>query len=367
MTSRTRVGSETEREELYRDMERLHTSPLWRYSAEVTRAEPRPRTAAHLWRWSELRPSVLRMGDLVSVEEAERRVMVLSNPGLDGLGATGSLYAGIQLVLPGEVARAHRHTMAAIRFIMEGTGAFTAVEGEKTILHPGEFVTTPNWTWHNHGNESPEPVIWLDGLDIPLVRSTLDAGFQEYYPEREQPLSKPDDLSQRQYGAGGLRPTWEVHLGAHSPLLNYSWEQSYTTLTRLARETDGSPGDAIRLEYVNPSSGGPALPTMAAYIQLLRPGERTSAHRHTGGTVYQAVKGAGWSVINGMRFDWAPQDVFVVPSWAYHEHANASDRDDAVLFSYNDSPVLRAVGLLREEAYPEAGGHQPVEGRFGPG
>ncbi len=347
-------------------MERLHTSPLWRYT-EVTRAEPRPRSLAHLWRWSELRHAVLRMGDLVSVEEAERRVMVLSNPGLDGLGATGSLYAGIQLVLPGEVARAHRHTMAAIRFIMEGTGAFTAVEGENPTPHPGAFVPPPNGTWHNHGNESPEPVIWLDGLDIPLVRSTLDAGFQEYYPEREQPLSKPDDLSQRQYGAGGLRPTWEVHLGAHSPLLNYSWEQSYTTLTRLARETDGSPGDAIRLEYVNPSSGGPALPTMAAYIQLLRPGERTSAHRHTGGTVYQAVKGAGWSVINGMRFDWAPQDVFVVPSWAYHEHANASDRDDAVLFSYNDSPVLRAVGLLREEAYPEAGGHQPVEGRFGPG
>jgi gentisate 1,2-dioxygenase len=170
-------------------------------------------------------------------------------------------------------------------------------------------------------------------------------------------------LSLRLYGSASLKPTWTRHDGRHSPLLNYKFEQVYKTLKAMAERSDGSPYDGISVEYANPLTGGPALPTIACFASLLRPGQRTKAHRHTGGTIYHVIKGKGSSVIAGRTFDWDEKDTFVIPSWAWHEHAVETE---SVLFSYSDSAILPALGLYREEALEENSGHQRVEGRFEP-
>ena len=335
-----------QREAFYRELPQFSMKPLWAVLSDALTTEPRVKSIPYVWRWADVRPRILRAGELVTAEEAERRVLMLLNPGLgERPGATSTLFAGVQLILPGEVARTHHHTPAAIRFIIEGDGAFTAVDGEKSVMSKGDYLTTPNWTWHNHGNESDRPMLWLDGLDIPFVMN-VDAVFYEEYPEIEQPITKPLDDSIRRWGSN-LRPTWQKPGGPYSPILNYRWTTSRAALHEL-REGEGSPFDGIIMEYVNPYTGGPTLPTMAAYLQLVRRGEHTKAHRHVASTVYHVAEGGGFSVIHGQRFDWTEGDTFVVPAWAWHEHA--SEQGEAVLFSFSDRPILQAFALDREQA-----------------
>lgn len=229
-------------------------------------------------------------------------------------------------------------------------------------MEPGDFITTPNGTWHDHGNEGDEAVIWLDGLDVPLAQ-ILETNFFELYPEQKFPLSKPDDVSLRLYGAASLRPTFEKHAARHSPLLNYKFAQTYATLKSIAERVDGSPYDGVSVEYVNPLTGGPALLTIACFASLLKAGQHTKAHRHTGGTIYHVIQGSGESIIAGKRYRWSEKDTFVVPSWNWHEHSATSE---SVLFSFSDSAVLQPIGLYREEALAENSGHQKVTGEFTP-
>jgi len=334
----------------YHDLERHHAAPLWTVLHSLITPTPKPRALPHLWSWAEMRPQVYRAGELIGTDEAERRVVMLMNPGLNGECAiTGTLYAGLQLILPGEIARSHRHSAAALRFIVEGHGAYTAVDGEKTIMNPGDMVLTPNWTWHDHGNESQEPMIWLDGLDLPLVNQ-LDAMFFDLYPEQRQALPKPVDDSQHKYGSGTLLPTYEHHLGLHSPLLNYTWERTRATLAEIAARDAGSPYDGVVLEYVNPRTGGPVMPTIGCHVQWLPPGFSTQPHQHTSSVVYHVVEGEGYTQVGDRRLDWHEKDVFCVPSWYPHQHVNAAGAAPAILFSFTDAPVLRALGLLREAA-----------------
>jgi gentisate 1,2-dioxygenase len=207
--------------------------------------------------------------------------------------------------------------------------------------------------------EGGTPCIWQDGLDIPLMNA-LEANFYEVHPDLQQAVSHPVDDSSATWAGTGLRPAGVSWAKRYSPLLKYEWAPTYEALSNYARVTDGSPYDGILMDYVNPHNGGPVMQTIGASMQLLRPGERTKAHRQTGSFVYQCAKGKGWSIINGQRFDWQERDIFVVPSWMYHEHANASASDDACLFSFNDLPVMRALGLYREEALAENFGHQPI-------
>jgi gentisate 1,2-dioxygenase len=337
-------------EAYYQDLQRYSAAPLWTVLHQLLTPEPQPRAVPYLWRWAEMRPQVYRAGELIGADKAERRVVMLLNPGLDGACAiTGTLYAGLQLILPGEVARSHRHSAAAIRFIVEGHGAYTAVDGEKTVMNPGDLVLTPNWTWHDHGNESAEPMVWLDGLDIPLINN-LDAMFFENYPDQRQTLTKPVDGSLHKYGGGALVPTYEQHLDAYSPLLNYTWTRTRATLEALADHGAGSPYDGVILEYVNPRTGGPVMPTLGCHVQRLAPGLATQPHRHSSSVVYHVVEGEGYTWIGDQEFAWTEKDVFCVPSWASHRHVNASASSPAVLFSFTDAPVLRALGLLRESA-----------------
>jgi gentisate 1,2-dioxygenase len=305
---------------------------------------------------------VRESSDVVPIGE-ERRALQLFNPGLDGRWATtNTMIAAVQVILPGEVARAHRHTPTAIRFIMEGDGAYTAVDGERVMMAPGDLILTPSWAWHDHGNETDRPVVWMDGLDVPLVQA-LNAMFFQLYEDTQVTDGKPKDASARLHAHVALRPTWVKERPRSSPLLLYSWERTWQSLHGL-RDAAADPYDGVALEYTHPQTGGPILPTMACWVQMLRPGERLRAHRHTGSAVYYVVDGRGETVIDGRRFGWGKGDILALPPWALHEHANASSTQPAVLFSIQDRPVLEALGLYREEALTDNGGHQAVTSTF---
>jgi gentisate 1,2-dioxygenase len=252
----------------------------------------------------------------------------------------------VQVLLPGEVARAHRHSPAAIRFIIEGRGAYTAVEGEKVIMQPGDFVLTPSWQWHDHGNETQETVVWMDGLDVPLTKS-LNAMFFEMHKDQKASHGKPVNGSQALYGHGKLTPTWTKERPRFSPLMLYSWEQTQEALHDL-RNHDASPYDGICLEYTHAQTGGPVLPTMSCRVQMIRKGDQTKAKRVTGSSVFHVVQGKGRSTIEGKTFDWEKGDIIALPSWAQHDYA-ATGGEDAILFSISDRPVLDALGFYREE------------------
>lgn len=333
---RANVEETPELEAYYRELENRELGALWNVANEIEPWYPRPKSVPMLWKWRDLEPLVRRAPQLVSAEKAARRVVMLVNPGRkEWSAAVGLLYSGIQIMDPGESTSAHRHMASALRFIMEGRGAYTVVDGERMALGARDFVLTPNGTWHDHGVErGGTQCIWQDGLDIPLMNA-LDANFYEIHPDIVQTPGNPLPRE------GWSKP--------YSPIFKYPWDQSYAALREC---TDRSPFDGTILEYTNPVTGGPVMPTLGAQLQLLRPGERTEAHRHTGSVLYQVAKGSGWSVIGGRRFDWEEKDVFCAPSWAVHEHANASASEDAVLFSFNDFPVMRALAIFREEAAP---------------
>ena len=358
MTTHAGPGGKMEDLDLfYEQVKQVHGRGLWQTEGTAKKTA----TVPYIWKYRDFRPLLFKAAQMVPIEMAERRVLVMANPGiLTDWQASSTLLANLQIILPGEVARSHRHTASALRLVIEGSGAYTAVDGEKSYMDPGDFVTTPNWTWHDHGNESDGAMIWLDGLDVPFTQMT-ESMFYEVYSAEQYPVLNPDDMSIRMYGGGALRPTWVKHNQNYSPLLNYKFNTTYATLKSMAEETDGSPFDGISVEYTNPITGGPALPTMACFGSLLPPGRHTKAHRHTGGTIYHVIKGNGRSVINGKVFHWDEKDTFVVPSWHWHEHHAESE---AVFFSYSDSAVLGPLGLYREEELTDNDGHQKIEGDF---
>lgn len=335
-------------EGFYGSLAPFNVGPLW--TAQLLRPEPAGRAAPYVWRYDEIRELLLQAGEVVDAEEAERRVLMLMNPGLDGrASATPTLYAGLQLVLPGEIAPAHRHSAAALRFIVEGSGAYTTVDGERQVMQPGDLVLTPNWAWHDHGNDTGEPMIWLDGLDIPLVNA-LDVGFFERSSTKAQSLTKPDNASKHMFASGRLNPVWERWQKPYSPLFNYPWAQTKRILDEVAGDTEGSPTDGIILEYTNPYTGGPALPTLGCFVQALPPGAHTDAHQHTTSAVYHVVRGNGSSIVGGERLEWQERDTFAVPGWAVHEHENGAADEPAILFSFTDAPIVEALGYFREES-----------------
>ena len=357
----TRPVATAAEKEFHEKMHAAHMYGLWELASQMTR-HPEPSAVAHMWKASLIEAMVRESGDVVPVGE-ERRALQLFNPGLGGRWATtNTMIAAVQLLLPGETARAHRHTPTAIRFIMEGAGAYTAVDGERVYMAPGDLVLTPSWAWHDHGNETDRAVVWMDGLDVPLVQA-MNAMFFQMYDVPQVPLTKRDNASSRLHGHVSLNPMWVKSRPQSSPLLLYAWEATSRSLHAL-RDADGDAHDGIALQYTHPQTGGPVLPTMGCWIQMLRPGERLAAHRHTGSAVYYVVEGTGETIIDGRRFAWGKGDILVLPSWALHEHANLSRQDPAVLFSIQDRPVLEALGLYREEAFADNGGHQIVTSTF---
>jgi gentisate 1,2-dioxygenase len=333
---------------LYAAMRPHSLFPLWEVLAALVTPTPRSPARAHRWPYGPARDFLLRAGDLISAEQAERRVLILENPGLPGSSAvTPSLYAGLQLILPGEVAPCHRHTQCALRFVMEGEGAYTAVDGERAVMRPFDLVLTPNWQWHDHGNATTTPMIWLDGLDIPTVRF-YDASFAERLDQPAQAEAVPAGDSQRRYGRN-LRP-WRGSAAdrrpAHQPLFHYPYAEWRESLMALAAAEAPDPHLGHAMEFVNPADGGPVMPTIAAHVRHLPAGFATSGRRSTDGTILVVVEGRGTAEIEGVVHPLADRDVLVVPSWqTLRLHAATP----LVLFGYSDRAAQAKLGLFREE------------------
>jgi len=320
-------------------------TPLWEVLHGLVLPQPKSDCRAAFWQYAALRPYIMEAGTLITAREAERRVLILENPGLPGQSRiTTSLYAGLQLILPGEVAPAHRHTQSALRFVVEGSGAYTAVDGEKTIMEEGDFVITPSWTWHDHGNDSAEPMVWMDGLDIPLIQA-LDCSFMERGAEETQPLSKPVGDSLARYGAGLLPLDYEPATPT-SPIFNYPYRRTREALDTMRRAEAWDACHGLKMQYVNPATGDYAMPTIATFMQLLPKGFDGERYRSTDATVFNIVEGSGYSMVGEERYDWVKRDTFVVPSWIPVSHH--APNGDAVLFSFSDRPVQKKLGLWRE-------------------
>ena len=333
------------RQEFYRRMDRDNLAPLWEVLHNLVPTLPTTGCVPALWKYRQVRPYILESGSLITAKEAVRRVLILENPGLRGQSCiTRSLYAGLQLILPGEVAPSHRHTQSALRFIIEGAGAFTAVNGERTTMHPGDFIITPSWTWHDHGNPGDEPVVWLDGLDINIVQ-LFGAQFMEVFPEESQPVSRAEGDAYNRYG-NKLAPLGPLPQDRTSPIFNYPYARSRETLAAMRRNGDPDACHGWKMQYINPLSGGPAMPTIGTYIQLLPEAFRTQPYRATDATIYSVVEGEGRVKIAGQSFDYEPRDLFVAPSWAPCEFET---RSECVLFSFSDRPAQVSLGLWREQ------------------
>jgi gentisate 1,2-dioxygenase len=334
-----------ERAAYYERIGAKHMTPLWEVLHALVPTQPQPQAQAAIWRYAELREQVLEAGRLISAEEAERRVLILENPGLRGQSCiTQSLYAGLQLILPGEVAPAHRHTQSALRLVLDGEGAYTAVDGERTTMRRGDFIITPSWTWHDHGNLGEQPVVWLDGLDIPIVRF-LDAGFAEKGEQSSQTAMRPEGDALARYGANMVPVDYAPKAADPTRVFVYPFERTRASLQAIAHGTPDA-HHGFKLRYVNPATGASPMPTIAAFAQWLPAGFETQPVRSTDGSVFVCLEGGGEVKVGDERWRFHENDVVVVPSW--HALQLRADRD-ALLFSFSDRPVQQALGLWREQ------------------
>ncbi|MGA2883346.1 MAG: cupin domain-containing protein [Bryobacteraceae bacterium] len=309
------------RPEFYQRIAKLNAAPLWEVLSEIVGAQPHSASVPALWRYEELRPFLMESGQLITAREAERRVLMLENPGFRGASRiTQSVYAGLQLVLPGEFTNSHRHVACALRFIIEGEGAYTAVDGERVDMHPRDLILTPSWTFHDHGNPGSTPVIWLDGLDIPIV-NFFDSSFAEHLP---------DEATQDAVAAASSAFAFP-----------YAPAREALSGNKLLHPCHG-----VKIEYVN-GNGASVTRTLGASLQLLPAGFHGLPYRSTDSTVYCVAEGRGSSRIGDRSFQWSERDIFVVPSWYTVSHRSA---EESVLFSFSDRPVQKALGLWREQA-----------------
>lgn len=327
----------------YAELAEADLQPLWT-QAGLMPTSPPIADVPFAWRWKTLRRLAEASGELIPIDRGgDRRVLALCNPGLGGAPyATQTLWGAVQYLGPGEVAPAHHHTPGALRFVVEGAGVWTLINGDPVAMSPGDLVLTPSWSWHEHHNPGDAPMMWFDGLDIPMVRA-LDAVYYEDGPD--QMANRGVDsvsFSERRFaGAPGLVPVGPRPPHAHSPLMAYRWRETNRALAALA-ETDDGPEVAIR--YADPTTGRDVMPTLRCEMHRLRPGRRTPGTRRTGSSIWVVFRGACRAVVGGQPFALETGDLFVVPSWAPFD-VEASEPAD--LFCVSDAPVLEALGLAR--------------------
>ena len=331
------------------------------------RRNPSPKLVAHLWPWETIYSCLEESGEVIKLgrigDAANRRTVNLVNPSITDFKSTSrTLQMSVQLVKPGERAECHRHTAAALRFVVESDGAgYTNVDGEQMIMEPGDLVLTPNWTWHDHHNPGKEPLVWLDVLDVHLTNH-LDANIHEtpsegalentnYFEGAAQTIVYPDGYCRQRFGAVRARAD---QLDARFVPYTYKWGDTLKALNAMAEADVSDPHDGILLDYTNPLTGGPTMPTISCRAQMLRPGAETRPHSHTSSTIYHVVEGEGVTTVGsekggGEDMAWGRRDCFFVPSKAWHSFRNRSKTEPAILFSVSDRPVLESLGLYREE------------------
>lgn len=313
------------RRAFYRRIKPQNLAPLWEVLGDLVTAEPDTTTKPHRWRYDEVRPALLEAGELISAREAERRVLVLENPGLPGEAKiTRSMFSGLQLILPGEVAPPHRHSQAALRFVMEGKGAYTSVDGKRVMMEPGDFIITPSWTWHDHGNVSDGPMVWLDGLDIHVLK-LFEASFRE--------------------GEDAFEALPPERTASPEAVFSFPYRQSRDLLDRMKCDEEWSPWHGLKRKYANPAGDYP-MPTIATFLQLLPKDFKSAPYRSSSSTVFVCVEGRGGSKVGEQHFDWGPRDIFVAPSWMSHVHEAS---EESVLFSFSDRAIQEKLGFFREQ------------------
>lgn len=333
---------------LYRQLTPKHLAPLWERLAELVPRQPKSAAIPYRWSYPDVRQFLLEAGDAITAEQAERRVLILENPTLAGSAAiTPSLYAGLQLILPGELAPCHRHSQCALRFVLEGEGAYTTVDGEKAVMHPFDLVLTPAGQWHDHGNPTTHPMIWLDGLDIPTVRH-FETGFAESLPERVHPEIAAAGDSIIRYG-NNMRPfrgSTADRRPERQPLFHYPFAQWHAALEAMAARASPDPHLGHALEFINPANGDCVMPTISAHVRLLPRNFTTRPRRSTDGTVFVVVSGEGQAHIDEHVHEFSPRDIFVVPSWST---LRLSAHSPLTLFGFSDKSAQRKLQLYREE------------------
>ena len=289
-------------------------APLWEVLKSVVTKEPKTQCTPAIWNFDDVKKLVIEAGDVITAEEAERRVLVLENPALRGRSrVTNSLFAGIQLIMPGEVAPRAPHVSSAIRFVLDGEGAYTAVEGEKAIMSPGDFILTPNWAPHDHGNTSDKPMMWLDVLDMPTVNLLRDVVLPSTSTTRCRTRRAGRRLARASMAPACCRTARRP--SNRSPVINYTYARTRPILERMMKSGDIDKRHGARVRYANPLNGGWVMPTMGAHLSLLPKGFKGEPYRSTDGTIFVCVEGKGQTKIGDEMFEWGKNDVFVVPPW----------------------------------------------------
>jgi gentisate 1,2-dioxygenase len=358
---------ETALKGLYDDVFSKNMFPFWATSTEVEHDEIKQllgtaRAVPFLWSCADdIEPILHRAVELVTMEDSERRSLILVNPGLAPKRATVStMYTAYRLNDANEIMPPHRHSPSAVRFGLKGKGNFTGVDGENIVFGPGDMVLTPNDTWHNHGTVGNEQALNLSVLDLPLVETLNAVHFEHDYKEEEngklvsktqQTARFSSDYSQRIYGYGGLLPrfasTQKRGAGFSSPMFVYRWEMMRELLDR-HRDNDGDPHDGLTVEYVDPTSGGPVFKTITFFAQMLHPGQQTLPVKTTSSLLVSPFEGKGYSIVDGKRYDWNEFDTLAIPGGSWFEHNNTSDKDPLFLFVASDEPTLKKLDLYKK-------------------
>ncbi|MEZ5810614.1 MAG: cupin domain-containing protein [Rhizobiaceae bacterium] len=326
-------------------MSEIGVAPLWPMMRNVLpHGAPRPVTRPGVWDYEALRPLLLRAGELTPVEKAERRVLVLSDPGrgAGAMQATASIYLGMQLLLPGETAPAHRHTPSAVRIIVEGRGGYTVVDGEKLPMEEGDLVLTPGGEWHDHGHEGSEPVVWLDALDLPLF-VYLEGSYAEE-AELQAQRNRPD-ASHVEYRASGLVPSRRHKQGARRyPMMRYPWARTEAALRELAKYGDTS---AAEMDYVNPETGDDVLPTMGFTAMMLEKGAKLAPPARSASAAFHVISGRGRTTVDGETIEWRAKSTFTVPVFTKIVH---EADEESFLVRIHDRPLQEKLGYYEERA-----------------
>ncbi len=321
-----------------------NTLPLWpSLRAVLPYGIPGRRTQPVIWRYADVRPDVIRAGELTPIEKAERRVIVLANPGwgLENMQATGTIYIGLQLILPGETAPNHRHSPSAVRFVVEGSGGFTLVDGEKLPMEKGDLILTPPTLWHEHGHEGKGPVVWLDALDLPLVYG-IDASYAIEGPSQE--VRHAPGTGVARFRQGGLVPYTSLDAQRKPyPLLRFPWREVRESLRALASVSGRD--EFVQLAYVNPETGRECLPTLGFSAIMLRPGEEVHLRKRSASAVLHVVEGQGHARVDAAEHAFAEADTMAVPTHADVRLSNSSSTAATYLFMVDDAPLHRKLGF----------------------
>ena len=365
-------GSKHDMSVLADEVRGLHCSPFWADVQKIIAPEMRPAARPHIWKFAEIEPRLRRAAELVPVEEAERRAFVFLNPGLPGrIATTPTLYAAYSIYNGGEHAPVHRHTASAARIGLSGAGGYTTVEGEKCLIGRGDLVLTPNWAWHDHGNDGSQPNIWFDILDVPLTMYLSALLFDMDYREpgndarANRSIQTPrrvENGSTNRFAFGGILPELsgvaERRTGGERQFF-YKWDNTRKALD-LAKASGFDPHRGVSVRLTDPRTGGAATASIDFCVKLLPSGARTRPHRHMANSVFLVMEGRGHTEIGGRRLEWQENDVFCVPTWTWHEHVNADPKRDAVLYEMSDAPLISSLACYRRQGRDAEGRELPI-------